>query len=574
MEGKMCRGNKAAYQIETLLGSGGFGQAWKATVTNVEKANNWLVEPGPTQGTPIVIKWANLQKQYSAAENRVFLQDVNSAINSELSVLKLLTGLTCVARVYDYGHIDLELSDGSPQAAIFLIEELLVGTRFDEYLLEKFGGGVGEDRTFTGIEDSSTFLEHAIRLATAVREIHHRGVIHGDIWQENIMVMVGSGELRFFDLGASAIRDTAFLRPDTLARQRSDKFCAPERRLGERHGRRSDIYSLGGLFYFMATGKLPPPAIADIDELKNTIVSDIEGSNRRLLVSNCGIADVIARCMRYNKDQRIRDADALLNELRLFSFSDSHGGDQDQADRDCLACLLDKGNRIDSLFARMLKMDAARLESRADDMKRGILEVSGDHEDLVIGMSTYLSVLDKQDSFLARTTPRFWKTENMGINGRFLSMIKLMAQRGTKVKHLMLVCESDRTDPEHRRILEAHLATMKHVGNSIKGELKFLCKVVSADIRQSVIREKHWECCYAISQNVVKALQPVYDSNEILRTVRFVRQEPATSERIINDMEKELSEAIPLASWLREMGLANNGMQRTALPAADAKRLI
>lgn len=549
MKGSICQGNCGSYQLNTRLGSGGFGQTWEATITDVKKSNGWLVKSRPRQGDRVVIKWANLQERYSPAENRAFLQDVNSAINSELSALSRLAGLRCVARVYDYGLIDLTLGDGSPQGAIFLVEEFLDGKRFDTHLLETFGRVAGEVRTFDGIEDPGPFLNLATSLAAAVREIHHLGVIHGDIWQENIMVM-DSDELRFFDLGASAVRDTAFLRPDTLARQRSDTYCAPERRRGERHGRRSDIYSLGGLFYFMATGKHPPDPIPDIDQLKNTIVATMNASNPHLLISNCGIADIIARCLRYNKDQRIRDADALLGELRLFSFSDLLGSDRD-ASQDCVKCLLGEGKTTDSLFSRMLKMDAARLKSRADGMRRGILEVSGDHEDLVLGMSAYLSVLNEQDAFLARTTPRFWKTENMGINGRFLSMVTILAQRGIKVKHLMLVCESDRTDPEHRRILEAHLAAMRQVGTSIKGELQFRCKVVSADDRERLTRETRWECCYAISKNEIKVLQPVYDRTDILRTVRFVRQEPITSEQVLRNMEKELFEAISLASWLR-----------------------
>jgi hypothetical protein len=258
--------------------------------------------------------------------------------------------------------------------------------------------------------------------------------------------------------------------------------------------------------------------------------------------------------MRYNKDQRIRDADALLNELRLFSFSDSYEGVQSQSFQKCVACLLGEGTRVDSLFSRMLKVDVARLQSRADDMRRGTIEVSGNHEDLVLGMSAYLSVLGEEDCFLARTTPRFWKTENMGINGRFLSMVKLVVQRGARVEQLMLVCDSDRTEPEQRRMLEAHLIAMKQMESSINGSLQFFCKPVSADDRQRVIRERRWECCYTISKNEIKALQPVYDTNDTLRTVRFIRQEPVTSSRLLQDMEKEVSKGIPLMNWLQGIG--------------------
>ncbi|MCG7853714.1 MAG: protein kinase, partial [Methanosarcinaceae archaeon] len=380
------------------------------------------------------------------------------------------------------------------------------------------------------------------------------GVIHGDIWQNNIMVTrTDDLELRFFDLGASARRDTILLRPDALAARRSDKYCAPERRLGERHGRRSDIYSLGGLFYFMACGQSPPDSISNIDSLKNTIVLGIEKTNPSLLESNCGIADIIARCMRESKDQRIRDADTLLNEIRLFSFTECK--EENQRIHKCVTCLLSnqmKSFKIDSLFSRMLEIDASHFISRADDMLRGILEVSGDHENLVLGMSAYLSVLGNGDSFYAKTTPRFWAEGNMGINGRFLSMVKLVARRGANVKLIMLVCDTDRTIPEYRRILEAHLKATKKVET-----LQFYCKVVSADERQKIMRNARWECCYAISEDQIKGLQPVFDENDILRTIRFIQQEISILPRVKNEMEKELAKATPLTKWMVSYGPNN-----------------
>jgi serine/threonine protein kinase len=547
MEGTELEGKKGIYQLTESLGAGGFGQAWRATVANVKSTGRWLVDPGPQKGATVVVKWPNLQDQYSAAENAAFLQDVNRTINSELSALKRLADLSCVARIYDMGLLGVTLDDDSPQGAIFLVEEYLPGERLDEHLTGKFGDST---LAFSGIGDSDRFLDYAIRLASAVRDIHHRGVIHGDIWERNI-VSAPTGELRLFDFGAAAIRDTAFLRPDSLAARRSDSRVAPERRRGERHGRRSDIYSLGGLFFYMATGQDPPQPIADNDDLKSTVVMLINSLNPSLLSSNCSIADIIARCLRYDKDQRTRDADSLLNELRLFGFVETQGRGEGSKTRDCVGCLLDGRLSPDSLFARMLRMDGAYLESRADDMKRGILEISGDHEVLVIGMSAYLSVLRRGDRFICRTTPRFWTPKNMGISGRFLSMLRLVAQKGVIVRHLMLVCEQDRDDPVTRRILTEHAAVARQLG-STDSNLGFYCRTVSGDERRRLVKETDWETSYEVSEDEVKAVQPVFDRDNVLRTLRFVREKPTTAARRIAAMDADLIGAATVDVWLRE----------------------
>jgi hypothetical protein len=93
---------------------------------------------------------------------------------------------------------------------------------------------------------------------------------------------------------------------------------------------------------------------------------------------------------------------------------------------------------------------------------------------------------------------------------------------------------------------------MNEVSGLVKGELKFLCKPVSAEDRDQVMKGQGWETCYAITGGEVMAVQPVYDRNNVLRTVRFVRDDASTTERRIEEMERELSSALSLESWLRQ----------------------
>lgn len=97
---------------------------------------------------------------------------------------------------------------------------------------------------------------------------------------------------------------------------------APEiRRTAKWPSRRADLYSLGGVLFFLAVGQAPPLHLPkNNDKLKIRITRLIAKSNPDLLKSNCAVADVIARCLRYNREERVRNVEALIQELETFEF--------------------------------------------------------------------------------------------------------------------------------------------------------------------------------------------------------------------------------------------------------------
>jgi serine/threonine protein kinase len=95
---------------------------------------------------------------------------------------------------------------------------------------------------------------------------HEAGVPHGDVKPANLLVD-GEGTLKILNLGASNIStgqagDAAqesgeVPTPDQLA------YMAPERVSGESASIQSDLYSLGGVFGYLLTGKSPVPTGAE-----------------------------------------------------------------------------------------------------------------------------------------------------------------------------------------------------------------------------------------------------------------------------------------------------------------------
>jgi len=106
----------------------------------------------------------------------------------------------------------------------------------------------------------SAFLRVAISLATALRQVHARGIIHKDIRPENILVDPANGDVWLTGFGTASRLPREHLNPDapemidgTLA------YMAPEQtgRMNRSVDARSDLYALGVTFYRMLTGRLP-----------------------------------------------------------------------------------------------------------------------------------------------------------------------------------------------------------------------------------------------------------------------------------------------------------------------------
>ena len=97
----------------------------------------------------------------------------------------------------------------------------------------------------------------AHRICDALDYMHKRGIVHRDLKPENIMVDANDN-IKLIDFGIAMKEDArrlTFVNVSSLLG--TPDYISPEQVKGARGDQRSDIYSMGIIFYEMLTGRVP-----------------------------------------------------------------------------------------------------------------------------------------------------------------------------------------------------------------------------------------------------------------------------------------------------------------------------
>ncbi len=139
-----------------------------------------------------------------------------------------------------------------------LVRPLAVSTHdgMPALVVEDFGG-VELDRVVERPMDPGAFIRLALQIVSAVAKIHQRGLIHADLTPQSILLNPITGELKVAELEFARPAPYAPLASGTV--EGTLAYMSPER-TGRTHrsvDQRSDLYSLGVLFYELLSGRLP-----------------------------------------------------------------------------------------------------------------------------------------------------------------------------------------------------------------------------------------------------------------------------------------------------------------------------
>ena len=180
-------------------------------------------------------------------------------------------------------------------------------------------GGEPLDQLLGQPMDVTQFLRIAIPLATAIGQVHMRGLIHKDLKPANILVDVASGGvwLTGFGIASRLPREhQAPAPPEVIAGTLA--YMAPEQtgRMNRSIDARSDLYSLGITFYEMLTGTLPFTAADPMEWVHCHIARQPTPPDERVAGIPGPLSAIVMKLLAKTAEERYQTAAGVEADLR------------------------------------------------------------------------------------------------------------------------------------------------------------------------------------------------------------------------------------------------------------------
>jgi tetratricopeptide (TPR) repeat protein/predicted Ser/Thr protein kinase len=268
------------YEVLSLLGEGGMGAVYKARD----------VELGRMVALKVI--------RPDLARNRAILD----RFKQELILATQVTHRN-VVRIYDLGEaegikfITMEYVEGEDLAAVI------------------------HQRAKLPPRQAVNIIEQVCR---ALEAAHSVGVIHRDLKPQNIMLEKGTGRLLVMDFGLAKTLEGDRMT-QTGAMVGTMEYMSPEQALAGNLDQRSDIFSLGLIFYELLTGQTPfraDSALASLIKRTQERVVPVSEFDRSIPPE---LSQIVSRSLERDVALRYQSAAELLADLELWAGTGKSG---------------------------------------------------------------------------------------------------------------------------------------------------------------------------------------------------------------------------------------------------------
>lgn len=148
-------------------------------------------------------------------------------------------------------------------------------------------------------------------LLKALKDIHGAGIVHRDLKPSNVMLTMDGTKVIDFGIARALETSVDSLLTSTGMVVGSPGFMSPEQVRGQRAGVKSDVFTLGCVLTYAATGQLPFGKRAANHHA--VMFEIVEGEPDLTNVEDASLRALIARCLVKDVDQRPY-VDALLDD--------------------------------------------------------------------------------------------------------------------------------------------------------------------------------------------------------------------------------------------------------------------
>ncbi len=258
------------YRIESLIGSGGMADVYKAVQLSTQR--------------PVAVKVLKEEFRNNAEFVRRFQREAQAV---------LTLSHENIVRSFDVGE---------DQNCYYIVLEYVQGQTLKEMIQKD------------GPMDARTAIHLGAQVLDALAHAHARGIIHRDVKPQNVIVTrKNRAKLADFgiarDVGASTM---TFAGSTVLG---SVHYLSPEQASGEPVTEASDVYSMGIVLYEMVTGEVPFKGENSVSVALKHLQEDVKPPS--LLVPNLprALNDVIVKATRRDPQDRYESAKQMRHDL-------------------------------------------------------------------------------------------------------------------------------------------------------------------------------------------------------------------------------------------------------------------
>ncbi|HEX2832939.1 MAG TPA: protein kinase [Thermoanaerobaculia bacterium] len=178
--------------------------------------------------------------------------------------------------------------------------------------------------------EKQEFFRLAFQLASALKYLHIKGILHGNITGDSVMV-TPEGHLRLGGLNMNNL-----LRREKTSREYQQKgmdprtvsYLAPEMISASSLDERSDVFEYGVVLYEMATGKLPFPA-NEAPDIARLIVEGQPVSPRTVNANiDNAMVGLLGGCLFKDPFKRHKEMKSIVDAVEKYDYSASEFASQ------------------------------------------------------------------------------------------------------------------------------------------------------------------------------------------------------------------------------------------------------